>query len=136
MGNVNINKVTLRKIDLYQNGERANADNLNRPIKQLRDNQIDMNEMLNQIYDVLSASDTDLDKLQEIIDKIHEFQKTLESNDTDLDELQEIVNLLKKTKSRMDLEHDEEGHHVFEDITTGKKYKLLVDNADIVLEEV
>jgi hypothetical protein len=92
--------------------------------------------MLDEIYALLGASDTDLDQLQELIEKIHAFQNTLTSDDTDFDDIQEIVTLLKSTKTRMDKEHDSEGNHIFTDITTGTRYKFLVDNADIQLEEV
>ena len=136
MANENITPVSLQNIELFQNGERANADNLNRPIKQIRDNQIEQNRMLDEIYSLLGASDTNLDELQELIDKIHNFQATLASDDTDFDDIQEIVNLLKNTKTRMDKEHDSEGNHVFTDVSTGKKYKFIVDNEDIQLEEV
>jgi len=136
MANENITPVSLQEIELFQNGERANADNLNRPIKTLRDNQIEQNRMLDEIYDLLGADDVDLDQLQELINKIKEFQDTLASDDTDLDSIQEIVNTLKSAKERLDKEHDSEGNHVFVDVSTGKKYKFLVDDGDIQLEEV
>jgi spore germination protein YaaH len=56
MANENINKVNLTEVELYENGERANAENLNRPISQLINNQIMQNNMLTEIYDIMVSS--------------------------------------------------------------------------------
>jgi len=41
-----------------------------------------------------------------------------------------------ENKARLDYEHNEIGQHIFTDLSTGKKYRLAVDNGDIVLIEV
>ena len=102
MANENITPVELTEIQLFENGERANADNLNRPVIQLRDNQIEQNRMLDEIYTVLGADDVDLDELQEVINKLKEFQETLASDDEDFDSLQEILNQVKKHKEELE----------------------------------
>lgn len=95
MENININPVLLGEIELYQNGERANSDNLNRPIVQLRDNQTSQNTMLNEIYSVLGGDVSDLDTLQEVIDKVTSIEAVLLSDDSSLDTIQELINMLK-----------------------------------------
>lgn len=102
MANENITPVSLTNIELFQNGERANATNLNRPVIQIRNNQIEQNRMLNEIYALLGATDINLDQLQELIDKIHEFQATLASDDVNFDDIQEIVNQVKKHKNTLE----------------------------------
>ncbi len=80
MANVNITEVVLQNIDLYLDGERASAAIFNRPITQLRDNQIAQNTMLDEIYAAFGSDNLDLDTLQEVIDKIEEFQETAGDN--------------------------------------------------------
>jgi len=136
MANENITKVALTDIELLEDGQRANADNLNRPIIQLSDNQKAQNKMLDEIYEVLGSDSTDLDELQEVIDKLNEFKETLKSDDGTLDTIQEIIDLVKKSKERLDNEHDENGNHIFVDTVTDKKYKFTINDGDIELEEV
>jgi len=38
-------------------------------------------------------------------------------------------------KSRLDYEHNEQGQHIFTDLTTGTKYRLAVDNGSLILIE-
>jgi len=85
MANVNLEKRELRQIDLYQNGERANADNLNRPLIQLRDNQIDLKEVLDKVVDLLSSDDIDIDTLQEVAD-------FLRNNEEAINDLKNLLN--------------------------------------------
>ena len=79
MANVNIDEIVLGPIDLLVDGERANADNLNRPLIQLRDNQNLQNNMLDQIYGVLGSDDIDLDSLQEIGNSIDSLKDSVAS---------------------------------------------------------
>lgn len=70
MANINITPITLGGIELIVNGERLNQTNLNRPIIQLRDNQIAQNGMLDEIYAAFGSDDTNLDSMQEVVDEV------------------------------------------------------------------
>ena len=85
MANANLEKVDLIEVVPFQNGERANADNLNRPIIQLRDNITNQKGVLDSVIDMLSSNNTSLDDLQEVADFI-------ESNKEELRDLTALMN--------------------------------------------
>ena len=77
MANPNLNKIDLVEVQPFQNGERANADNLNRPIIQLRDNIVSQKGVLDSVIDMLSSNNTSLDDLQEVADFIEQNKEEL-----------------------------------------------------------
>lgn len=85
MANANLEKIDLVEVQPFQNGERANADNLNRPILQLRDNITNQKGVLDSVIDMLSSNNTSLDDLQEVADFI-------ESNKEELRDLTALMN--------------------------------------------
>jgi len=136
MANKNIKDLKIKEIELFRNGERANEDNLNRPIKQLRDNQKSITSVIEDIKKVLDSGDVNLDELKEIADKVKEFQAILKSNDENFDSIQEIVNQLKNTKKQVDNEHNTAGEHIYVDRKNKTKYRFFVEDDTIKLEEV
>jgi len=77
MANANLSKVDLKDIDLYEKGEKATANNLNKPILQLKDNIVNQKSVLDSVIDMLSSSNTSLDDLQEVVNFIENIKKEL-----------------------------------------------------------
>lgn len=85
MANPNLEKINLVEVQSFQNGERANATNLNRPILQLQTNIQNQKSVLDSVIDMLGSNNTSLDDLQEVADFI-------ESNKEELRDLTGLMN--------------------------------------------
>ena len=71
---------------------------------------------------------------EEVDNRTVRFLIDLNANDTILfTEKFGYVDTSIENKSRLDYEHNEVGQHIFTDLTTGQKYRLAVDNGNLVL---
>jgi len=73
---------------------------------------------------------------EEVDSRTVRFLVDLKQNDTIVfTEKYGYVDTSIDNKSRLDYEHNNQGQHIFTDLTTGTKYRLAVDNGNIILIE-
>lgn len=72
--NPNIIERPLGPVDIIDDGEKASAAVFNRPIIDLRDNQINQKHTIDEIASVLAETNTDLDTFTEIASQLELFQ--------------------------------------------------------------